>query len=60
MSSLLRMPETPRYDAQRDGNPFAWIVKTAPLVREQRQNADDQHRLIRRIEARLYSRPVKP
>ena len=60
MTSLLRMPKVPRFDAKRDGNPFDWIVRTAPLVREERQNADDQHRQIRRIEERLYRKPVKP
>lgn len=39
--SILRFPSPPRYDAQQDGNPFAWIVATAPKVRAERQKLID-------------------
>lgn len=32
-TKLLRLPPAPRHDPKKDGNPFAWIVATAPKVR---------------------------
>mgnify|MGYP006204990445 CR=1 FL=1 len=42
--ALLRLPPVPRYDAERDGNPFAWIVATAPQVREHQVDLVQTHR----------------
>lgn len=39
---LLRFPPAPRHDPHTDGNPFRWIVNTAPKVRAQRQVLIDQ------------------
>ncbi|MFY9479165.1 MAG: hypothetical protein WAQ08_16085 [Aquabacterium sp.] len=44
MSTLLRLPPVPRHDPQRDGNPFAWIIATAPRVRAQQAAQVHQHR----------------
>lgn len=41
---LLQLPAVPRHDPKRDGSPFAWIVATAPKVREQRAHLILQHR----------------
>lgn len=41
---LLRLPPVPRHDPQKDGNPFKWIVDTAPKVREQRAQLQQTHR----------------
>lgn len=41
---LLRLPPAPRHEAPKDGNPYAWIVATAPKVRAQQQAAYQQHR----------------
>lgn len=57
---LLRMPPSSRFDPDSGENPFAWIVKNAPIVRAQRQQTEANQREIRRIESRLYNRPVKP
>lgn len=59
-ADLLRLPPAPRYDAQKDGNPFAWIVATAPKVREQHQDVMDDNRYARRVAQRLYNKPVTP
>lgn len=42
--ALLRLPPVPRYDAERDGNPFAWIVATAPKVRAHQVDLVQTHR----------------
>lgn len=58
--SLHRMPAAPRYDATKDGNPFAWIVATAPKARAARQVISDAEARARwhvRNAARL---PVNP
>ena len=39
-----RPPSLPKYDADKDGNPFAWIVERAPQAREDRLNYQDQYR----------------
>lgn len=60
--SLLRFPPVPRHDATKDGNPFTWIVATAPKVRAQRQqvlDAEAQARWAIRHAARL-PRPETP
>jgi hypothetical protein len=44
INALLRKPPMPVHDPKKDGNPFAWIVKTAPVVREVRQQA---HQILR-------------
>lgn len=41
---LLRLPASPRHDPEKDGNPFDWIVATAPEVREQRMQLQREHR----------------
>lgn len=41
---LLRLPPVPRFDAERDGNPFQWIVATAPKVRANVATLVQQHR----------------
>ena len=41
---LLRLPAAPRYDQDKDGNPFDWIVATAPKVRAQRSELQHEHR----------------
>lgn len=60
MTDLLRLPKAPSFDPDSGENPFAWIVRTAPTVRAQRQQAEADHRQVRLIEARLYNRPLKP
>lgn len=42
---MLRMPAAPRFDPQRDGNPFAWIIEQAERVKAQRKAAALEHRL---------------
>lgn len=42
--ALLRLPPVPRYDAGRDGNPFAWIVAMAPKVRAHQADLVQTHR----------------
>lgn len=42
---LLRLPPMPRHDPTKDGNPFDWIVKHAPIVKAERQAATLAHRL---------------
>jgi hypothetical protein len=54
--SILRFPPPPRYDAQQDGNPFAWIVATAPKVRAQRQVLAENEALRVAIEKRKARR----
>ncbi len=54
--SILRFPPVPRYDASKGGNPFAWIVATAPKVRAQHQaclDAEAQARWVIRNAARV-------
>ena len=41
---LLRLPASPRYDPEKDGNPFDWIVATAPKVRCMRSQLQQEHR----------------
>lgn len=45
---LLRLPPAPRHDPAKDGNPFRWIVETAPKVREQNRQLHAQHRQMMR------------
>jgi hypothetical protein len=45
--------KTPVFDPQRDGNPFAWIVKTAQTLRSQ---AREQHNLDSLLVAPLLSK----
>lgn len=47
-AELLRLPPVPRFDAERDGNPFQWIVATAPKVRANVTTLVQQHRLANR------------
>lgn len=47
-AELLRLPPVPRFDADRDGNPFRWIVATAPKVRANVATLVQQHRLANR------------
>lgn len=58
--SLLRFPPAPRYDAHKDGNPFAWIVATAPKVRAQRQDVIDNEAAKRWQERHAARLPVTP
>jgi hypothetical protein len=59
--SLLRMPPVPRLDPESGENPFAWIVRQAPIVRAQRDAATEQHRKTRSAAQALFNRaPVKP
>ena len=44
-----RLPPMPTYDPRTDGNPFAWIVAQAPIVRAERHAAAVQVRTIRRV-----------
>ena len=39
INALLRKPPMPVHDTKRDGNPFTWIVATAPKVRQERNQA---------------------
>lgn len=50
MTTLLRLPPVPRHDPQRDGNPFAWIIATAPRVRAQQATMVLQHRIANKPE----------
>jgi hypothetical protein len=50
----------PRHDAAKDGNPFRWIVETAPKVRAQRQVRIDEHAHQRWLERTAARRPVAP
>jgi hypothetical protein len=59
MTQLLRMPALPEHDPKVDGNVFAWIVHTAPKVREQRQQVHDAARSAQRLISRLQSRSIK-
>lgn len=36
MTTVPRKPPMPEHDPKRDGNPFAWIIRTASAVREAR------------------------
>lgn len=45
VTRLLKLPPMPVYDPAKDGNPFAWIAKTAPIVKAERQAAMLAHRL---------------
>jgi hypothetical protein len=44
INALLRKPPMPVHDPKKDGNPFRWIVATAPVVREVRQMAHNNLR----------------
>lgn len=44
-SRVLVMPPAPRYDPDKDGNPFEWIVRSAEAVKVQRKAAALQYRL---------------
>jgi hypothetical protein len=57
--SLLRFPPVPRFDPKKDGNPFRWIVATAPMVRAQRQDALDAEAL-KRFQDRRAARLPRP
>lgn len=57
--NVLRFPSAPRYDASKDGNPFRWIVATAPKVRQQRQDVMDDEAL-RRVLERRAAQPPRP
>lgn len=48
LGGLLRLPPAPRFDAERDGNPFQWIVATAPKVRATVATVVQQHRMTNR------------
>ena len=54
-----KMPPLPEYDAARDKNPFAWIVRTAPKVRAQREDEMSRIRIERRLAERGYYDPIK-
>lgn len=58
--SLLRLPPVPRFDPEKDGNPYQWIAQNAPMVRAKQEAVMENHRRMRRIEARIYNRAVKP
>lgn len=47
-AELLRLPLVPRFDAERDGDPFQWIVATAPKVRATVATVVQQHRMTNR------------
>lgn len=42
-----RHPPLPRYDAKRDGNVFAWILRSAQRARQERADAAELHELER-------------
>lgn len=54
-----RNPPLPVYDPATGQNPFAWIVATAPKVREARNLADFERRKIKRQRDRLDYRPAR-
>lgn len=56
--SVHRNPPMPEFDRQKDGNPFAWIVRMAPIVRAERQANDLTVRAFRRAEERAAARPL--
>lgn len=59
-AKLLRLPRLPVFDRETDGNPFQWIVKTAPKVRAQRQAVTDAARREAYMDRRMQvGAPVK-
>jgi hypothetical protein len=55
-----KKPAMPVYDRERDGNPFEWIVRMAPVVRRERLDGHLADVQTRRLMDRLANRPVKP
>ena len=53
-----RLPQPPDYDAKEHGNPFAWIVRHAPIVRAQRLVQYDTMRARRWFNERELGKPV--
>lgn len=60
MARVLTIPKLPEFDSSTDGNPFAWIVRTAPQVRAVRQAQALSIRLRREAEARSARIPINP
>ena len=55
-----RHPPLPKYDPARDGNVFAWILRSATRSRQERADAAELHELElarRRYEERQKGQP---
>lgn len=58
--SVLKMPPLPVYEWDNPpANVFAWIVKTAPVVRQQRQCAEMEARWLTRQAMRMGFKPIQ-
>lgn len=60
MSDVPKLPSTPRYDHERDGNPFFWIARMAPKARAERVHALTDIRAERWRKERADMRPLTP
>lgn len=57
---MTQFPPVPRYDPTKDGNPFRWIVATAPKARAKRQAVLDAETARRWRERAAHWQPVEP
>lgn len=55
-----RCSPLPVFDPEKDGNPFAWIVRAAPKVRAQRAQQLTAEAAVKRAIQRAANEPVKP
>jgi len=58
LTDLLRLPPKPVFDPAADGNPFDWIVRTAPKARAEAQAAMELHRIRLQVARRCAMPPL--